>query len=327
VADPRLDELARIEQSEKTTYGLIEVRDIAGLIKGAAKGAGMGNAFLSHIRGVSAVLHVVRCFADVNVTHVEDQGSLSPVQEYESVLEELLIADLEVASKRLPALRRKAQSPKDTEATRSLPVFEKGLAALEKGEPVRSVLTDDDRDLVPDIPFITAKPTLVVANVDAESAKDGNELSGQLADYCGQRGQRCTVVSAKLEMEACQLREGDSDAFQREYLMSFGLERGEPALMRILRECMDLMDIHYYYTSGQDESRAWFIPKGAKAPEAAAAIHTDFDKKLEKVECWRYEDVMKYGGLAECRKRGRVSTKGRDYVVQTADILEFKTKR
>eukprot|EP00386_Alphamonas_edax_P010911 GDKI01034843.1.p1 GENE.GDKI01034843.1~~GDKI01034843.1.p1 ORF type:complete len:404 (+),score=64.36 GDKI01034843.1:82-1293(+) len=323
VPDKRLEHLAKICGCERVVPGQVEIRDIAGLIKGASEGAGMGNQFLSHIRGVNAILHVVRCFVDPKITHVEDAVNLTPIKEYESVLTELLISDLEVASKRVPAMRRKASN--DQMSEKLLPIYEKALKALENGKTVRSVLDKDEMALAgAELPFISSKPTLVICNVEAESAKEGNELSRQLSEYIHAQGDSSLVISAKLESEACGLKEGGDDGMYGEYLESYGLK--EPALRKVLTSCLKMLDLSYYYTAGKVETRAWFINRGAKAPEAAGVIHGDFQKGFLSCDVWKYEDVVQHGSMDACRKAGKMKTKGKDYTVEEGDILEFRHK-
>eukprot|EP00439_Symbiodinium_sp_Y106_P022112 s3016_g2.t1 len=278
VPDPRLDRLAELFSSQRTVPGQVEIRDIAGLIKGASTGAGMGNAFLSQIRGVQVVFHVVRCFSDQKVVHVEDPINIDPVKEYESILEELVIADLEYASKRLPALRKKATTAPSTgsDPAKMLAVYEEILKCLEDGKPARYALARQDEDCFDDFlaQLITAKPVVVLANVAAKDAANGNEFTARLAEHVqtdaqalGGLASRFIIVSAQLEAEVAALDDKD---FQAEYLESFGLDTNSPrALSRVLAESQSLLKLISFLTVGEMEARAWFVPLGSRAHEAS----------------------------------------------------------
>lgn len=358
VPDLRLDLLAKVCKAQKVIPGTVEIRDIAGLIKGASTGAGMGNSFLGQIRGCQVVLHVVRCFADERIVHVDDPVNIDPVKEYENILEELIIADLEMASRRLPVLRKKALVTRESE--KLLPVYEAVLAALEAGRPARSALAVSGTSTMSDeflTQLITAKPVVVLANVGPEDAAKGNAFSERLVGHivaseaaaaeearavagaaaggkgkapasagdlapgqlCAER--RCVVVSAPLEAEVSQL---DDEEFRKEYLQSYGVQ--ERALPRVLKESQSLLSLVSYLTVGEVEARAWFVPKGSRAAEAAGAIHSDFTKNFEQADVWSYEDIVKHGGKAQCRKVGLMKQRGRDYEVQDGDVMEFRIK-
>ncbi|CAE7024601.1 ychF [Symbiodinium sp. CCMP2456] len=339
VPDSRLDSLAELFSSQRTVPGQVEIRDIAGLIKGASTGAGMGNAFLSQIRGVQVVFHVVRCFSDQKVVHVEDPINIDPVKEYESILEELVIADLEYASKRLPALRKKATTAPSTgsDPAKMLAIYEEILKCLEDGKPARYALARQDEDcLSPSDDFlaqlITAKPVVVLANVAAEDAASGNEFTARLAEHVqtdaqalGGLASRFIIVSAQLEAEVAALDDKD---FQAEYLESFGLDTNSPrALSRVLAESQSLLKLISFLTVGEMEARAWFVPLGSRAHEAAGAIHSDFTKNFEQAEIWSYDDLVKHGSKEKCRKAGVARLQGKDYKVQDGDVIEFRIKK
>jgi len=308
----------------------------------------MGNAFLSQIRGVQVVFHVVRCFSDPSILHVEDPVNIDPVKEYESILEELVISDLDLASRRLPALRKKATTSKDAE--KLLPVYESVLAALEAGRPARSALIGADAASNDEFlsQLITAKPVVVLANVSPEDAAKGNAFSERLSAHvlmseeaaaqealkragakssdlalAGMAARRCVVVSATLEAEVAQL---DDEEFAREYLESYGLDQTHRALPRILAESQSLLSLTSYLTVGVEEARAWFVPKGSRANDAAGAIHSGFAKNFEQAEIWNVDDIVRLGSKAACRKAGLVRQKGKDYEVQDGDVMEFKIK-
>jgi len=332
VPDPRLDSLASVCGAAKVVPGLVEVRDIAGLIKGASSGSGMGNTFLSHIRGVQVILHVVRCFSDASVVHVVDPVNIDPVSDYESVLAELTIADLELASNRVPVLRKKATT--NAETAKALPVYEAVLAALEDGRPARTALcsASSDRDAFVPGPadelisqLITAKPTVVFANVSSEDAAAGNSYAERLAAHIGasNASARFILVSANLEAEVVQL---DDEEFRREYLESYGLCDSDRVLPRVLVECQQLLRLHSFLTVGEVEARAWFVPQGSRAHEAAGAIHSDFVRNFQQVDVWSFEDILRLGGKGAVRKAGLVKSKGKDYEVRDGDVVEFIVK-
>lgn len=330
VPDPRLQKLAAVCNSAKVVPGMVEIRDIAGLIKGASAGAGMGNEFLSQIRGVQVVLHVVRCFSDVDIIHVEDPVNIDPVREYESILEELTIADLEFASRRLPALVRKASQNDYIKSM--LPTYDAVKAALEDGKPARTALTGVSAEHTDEflIQLITAKPVVVLANVKAEDAAKGNEYAARLkehlvnsAAHAAIGAPRCVVISAALEAEVAQI---DDEDFQKEYLESYGLQNGQRALPRVLDECKGLLGLMSFFTAGEIEAKAWFVAQKARANDAAGAIHSDFVRNFEQAEIWSVEDVLRLGGKGACRKAGLVRQKGKDYEVQENDLIEFRVK-
>lgn len=283
------------------------------------------------------MLHVVRCFSDASVVHIEDPVNIDPVQEYESILEELTIADLEVAARRLPALRNKAKSNGAVE--KMLPAYEAVLRALEAGQPARAGLAElpEGADASTGDEFlsqlITAKPCVVLANVGPEDAAKGNDYAAALAAHiekseagspAGSSGaRRCVVVSATLEAEVAAL---DDEEFQKEYLESYDITGGDRALPRVLKESQSLLGLVSYLTVGVEEARAWFVPKGSRCAEAAGAIHGGFVKNFEQADIWSYEDILRLGGKAACRKAGLVKQKGKDYEVQDGDVIEFRIK-
>jgi len=340
VPDARIHQLAETCRSAKVVPGEVEIRDIAGLIKGASGGAGMGNAFLSHIRGVQVVLHVVRCFSDADVVHVEDPVNIDPVREYESVLEELIIADLEVATKRLPQMRKRALNNRDME--QRLPTYEAVLKALQDGHRASVANTDIEQSKIwPTDDFlsqlITAKPTIVLANVGLEDSATGNQYTDQLAGHLKQSSvhhsksastaspsfTRCLVVSAPLEAEVTQI---DDPEFLHDYLESYGLTTSERVLPRILSECQQLLHLVPYFTVGDIEAKAWFVPKGSRSHEAAGAIHSDFVRNFVHAEIWSVEGILKMGSKLAAQKAGLTRIKGKDYEVQDGDVIEFLVK-
>ncbi|EER02494.1 GTP-dependent nucleic acid-binding protein engD, putative [Perkinsus marinus ATCC 50983] len=333
VPDPLLDELAKVEGSARKVPGQLEVRDIAGLVKGASEGQGMGNSFLANIRHVHCIIQVVRCFSDSKIAHVDDPVNIDPVSEFEAISDELLIADIEMVTRKMPSLRKRACA--EPEAKKMLPLYETWLKGLEEGVPVRNILDTDKlmetfgarvtTVMLTDpllCVLITAKPILVMANVLPEDVKSGNEHTEALQKHVGEkcpRGVELVVASSILEEETSSL--GGDAAFLAEYLSSYGLT--EPRLPRMMEKVKGLLGVSHYYTLGSEEARAWFIQKGEKAPAAARYVHSDFEKFFLTAKQCRPEEVLKRGGLAGVRDAGLIRNRGKDYVVQEGDILEF----
>ncbi|KAF4677158.1 hypothetical protein FOL47_003000 [Perkinsus chesapeaki] len=329
VPDPLLDELAKVEGSVKKIHGQLEVRDIAGLVKGASEGQGMGNSFLANIRHVNCIIQVVRCFSDAKIAHVDDPINIDPIAEFEAISDELLIADLDMATRKMPGLRKRACA--EPEAKKMLPLYESWLKGLEEGVPVRNLIDMDRliesfglRVMATDpllCVLITAKPLLVMANVRPEDVRDGNDytvaLEKHVKDKCSKAAD-LIVASSILEEETSSL--GDPD-FLAEYLSSYGLS--EPRLPRLMECVKSLLGVSHYYTLGANEARAWFIQKGEKAPAAARYVHTDFEKFFQMAKQCRPEEVLKRGGVSHVRDAGLIKNRGKEYVVQEGDILEF----
>ncbi|MBX6368773.1 MAG: redox-regulated ATPase YchF [Rhodospirillales bacterium] len=313
VPDPRLETLARLAKSAKIVPTQLEFVDIAGLVRGASRGEGLGNQFLAHIREVDAIAHVLRCFEDPNVTHVE--GSIDPVRDAETVETELLLADLESLERRVAAAQKKARGG-DKEAKELLELMEQVLPALREGRPARSLGLGPK--LKP-LQLITAKPVLYVCNVEEASAATGNAQSARVAEFARAQGARTVVISAAIEAEVAQLAD---EAEKAEFLASLGLE--EPGLARVIREGYALLDLVTFFTVGPKEARAWTVPKGTKAPQAAGVIHTDFEKGFIRAETISYADFVAYGGEQGAKEAGRMRLEGADYVVEDGDILHFR---
>src|SRR5712672_443179 len=276
VPDPRLDRLATIGQSAKVVPTQLEFVDIAGLVKGASKGEGLGNQFLANIREVDAIAHVLRCFEDSDVTHVS--GSVDPVRDAEIVETELMLADLDSLEKRLPNLEKRAKGG-DKEAQAEAPVVTKALDVLRDGKPAReAAITAEERPVFQLLQLITAKPMMYVLNVDEASAATGNKHSAAAAGYAKQRGMPAVVISAAIEAEVAQLPPED----QGEYLASLGLK--ETGLARVVRAGYQLLDLVTFFTVGPKEARAWTVNRGTKAPASAGVIHTDFEKGFIRAE-------------------------------------------
>jgi hypothetical protein len=316
VPDERLDVCARLAKSAKIVPTQLEFVDIAGLVRGASKGEGLGNQFLGHIRAVDAIAHVLRCFADGNVTHVE--GSLDPARDAETVETELLLADLDSLDRRIKAAEKMARG-QDKEAKAQLALMERAQALLAAGKPARTLeMAPEERPLFRELQLLSAKPVLYIANVEESAAATGNEMSARVAAYAQERGAASVVISAAIESELAQL----PDADKTEYLASLGLE--EPGLARVIRAGYGLLDLLTFLTVGPKESKAWTVPQGTKAPHAAGTIHTDFEKGFIRAETISYEDFIACGGEQGAKEAGKMRLEGAEYVVQDGDILHFR---
>ena len=319
VPDVRLQKLADIVQPKTVTPTQLEFVDIAGLVKGASKGEGLGNQFLANIREVDAIIHVLRCFDDDNVTHVE--GGVDPIRDAEIVETELMIADLESLEKRLDQTVKKARGG-EKEAKIRLAVMEPVMAALRVGKPARSAAPDaGDKEAAKEykmLQLLTAKPVLYVCNVDEDSAATGNAYSEAVAQKAAAENARAVVISAAIESEVAQLENEDE---QKEFLASLGLE--ETGLSKVIRAGYNLLGLETYFTAGPKEVRAWTFLKGSKAPQCAGIIHSDFERGFIRAETIAFADFVKYGGEQACKEAGKMRSEGKDYVVQDGDLLNF----
>src|SRR5579883_3291863 len=317
VPDERLEILARLGKSAKIVPTQLEFVDIAGLVRGASKGEGLGNQFLGHIREVDAIAHVLRCFEDGNVTHVE--GSVDPIRDAETVETELLLADLESLEKRVLAAEKKARG-QDKEAKAQLEVMQPVLAALRDGKPARSLRFEPDKaKLLKALQLITAKPVLYVCNVEEASAAAGNAQSERVAAFAAAQGAAQVVISAAIEAEVAQLAD---EGERREFLQSLGL--AETGLARVIRAGYRLLDLVTFFTVGPKEAKAWTVAKGSKAPQAAGVIHTDFEKGFIRAETIGYADFVAAGGEQGAKEAGKMRLEGAEYVVQDGDIMHFR---
>lgn len=317
VPDERLDTLARIAKSVKIVPTQLEFVDIAGLVRGASKGEGLGNQFLANIREVDAIIHVLRCFEGGDVTHVE--GSVDPVRDAETVETELMLADLDSLEKRLPALQKKAKGG-DKEAAALTPLIERAIAALQAGKAARTVaVTAEEQPLFASLTLMTAKPVLYVCNVDESAAATGNALSEKVAAMAKTQGAEAVVICAAIEAEIAQLP-GEED--KREFLSSLGLD--EPGLNKVIRAGYRLLNLITFFTAGPKESRAWTVHKGARAPQAAGRIHTDFERGFIRAETIAYDDYVKFNGEGGAKEQGRMRQEGKDYVVADGDVMLFR---
>jgi GTP-binding protein YchF len=316
VPDPRLETLAKIASSAEIIPTRITFVDIAGLVRGASKGEGLGNQFLANIREVDAVAHVLRCFEDDDVTHVE--GKIDPVADAETVETELMLADLESLEKRLPALEKKAKGA-DKEAKEAIVLVNKALALLRDGKPARlAELAAEERAPYSQLGLMTAKPVLYVLNVEEASAATGNAISARAEEMARRQGARSVVISAKIEEEIAQMPMED----RKDFLDSLGLE--EPGLNRLIRTGYDLLGLLTFFTVGPKEARAWTVTKGSRGPQAAGVIHTDFEQGYIRAETIAYADYVAGKGEAGARDAGKFRLEGKEYVVQDGDVMHFR---
>lgn len=315
VPDPRLKQLAAIVKPQKLIPTSIEFVDIAGLVAGASKGEGLGNKFLAHIREVDAIAHVVRCFEHADIVHVA--GKVDPIADIETIDTELALADLESVDKALNRAERAAKA-NDKDALARLPVLQKLAAALAAGHPARSVELDaDERALVRDLFLLTLKPLMFIANVREDGFENNPHLDAvrRLAEA---DGAEVVPVCAAIEEEMAQL----DDADRYEFLADLGLD--EPGLNRVISAGYRLLGLQTYFTAGEKEVRAWTVRKGATAPQAAAVIHTDFEKGFIRAETVSFDDYMRYKGEAGAKEAGRLRLEGKEYRVQEGDVLHFR---
>jgi GTP-binding protein YchF len=317
VPDERLAICARLARSRKIVPTQLEFVDIAGLVRGAAKGEGLGNQFLAHIREVEAIAHVLRCFADPDVVHVE--GSVDPIRDAMTVETELMLADLDSLERRVAALVKRARGG-DLEARAQIAVAEPVLAALRAGRPARQAgLSAGQREIVKTFNLLSAKPVLYVANVEETSAAAGNEESRRVAGWAAEQGAPSVVISAAIEAEVAALPDAEEKC---EFLAALGL--AETGLARVIRAGYALLDLVTFFTVGPKEARAWTVARGTRAREAAGRIHSDFAKGFIRAETISYEDFVAHGGEQGAREAGRMRLEGADYVVRDGDIMHFR---
>jgi GTP-binding protein YchF len=317
VPDPRMDKIAAIAGSAKIIETQLGFTDIAGLVRGASKGEGLGNQFLGNIRETDAIVHVLRCFVDDDVTHVE--GKIDPVADAETVETELMLADLESLEKRVPAFAKKATQG-DKEAKVAARVLGEALDLLREGRPARLTAPKDEEEarVFAQAQLLTAKPVLYVCNVEEASAASGNALSQKVFAKAAAEGAKAVVISAAIESEIAQMDTAD----RPEFLAELGLT--ETGLARVIRAGYDLLHLITYFTAGPKETRAWTIEKGTHAPAAAGVIHSDFEKGFIRAETIAYDDYVAFNGEAGAREHGKFRSEGKDYVVADGDILNFR---
>jgi GTP-binding protein YchF len=316
VPDPRLDPLAQLAKSEQIVPTRLTFVDIAGLVRGASKGEGLGNQFLAAIREVDAIAHVVRCFVDSDVTHVE--GKIDPVADIETIETELMLADLDSLEKRVDALEKKAKTG-DKEAKEALDLMQRSLALLREGKPARALVRKPEEEKAfHALGLITSLPVLYVCNVEEAAAASGNAFSKQVEARAGKEGAGCVVISAKIESEIAVLPPGE----RADYLAAAGL--AEPGLNRLIRAGYDLLHLVTFFTAGPKETRAWTVTRGARAPQAAGVIHSDFEHGFIRAETIGYDDYIACGGEAGAREAGKMRLEGKDYAVADGDIMHFR---
>jgi GTP-binding protein YchF len=317
VPDPRLDKLTEFVKPKQTVPTTIEIVDIAGLIKGASKGEGLGNQFLANIREVDAIVHVVRCFDDGNVVHVD--GGVNPVRDKDVIDTELILKDLDTVEKRLDRLRKQAKTAKKEDIA-NLEYAEKIKAHLDQGNPARSLeLEGEAAELLKDMYLLTAKPILYVCNVDEESVNDGNAHTAAFKEAVKDEPAEVIFISAAIEAEIANMETKEERV---EYLEMMGLS--EPGVNKLIRACYSLLQLITYFTAGEKEVRAWTIRKGWKAPKAASVIHTDFEKGFIRAEVIKYDDFVKYGSEAAIKEAGKMGVEGKEYVVGDGDVMHFR---
>ncbi|AUW58312.1 redox-regulated ATPase YchF [Sphingobium sp. SCG-1] len=317
VPDPRLYEIAKIGGSAKIIETQLAFVDIAGLVRGASKGEGLGNQFLANIREVDAIVHVLRCFEDDDITHVE--GKIDPIADAETVETELMLSDLDSLEKRVPALLKKGQQG-DKEAKAAAAVLGQALELLREGKPARLAKPRDEEEerLFSQAQLLTSKPVLYVCNVDEGSAAEGNAFSTRVFEKAKAEGASAVIVSAAIEAELITMPVEE----RGEYLEALGLK--EAGLARIIRAGYELLGLITFFTVGPKEARAWTVNRGSKAPQAAGAIHSDFEKGFIRAETMAYEDYVKYNGEAGAKEAGKWRAEGKEYVTQDGDIMLFR---
>jgi len=317
VPDARLDQLKEIVLPQQVVPTVVEIVDIAGLIKGASQGEGLGNQFLANIREVNAILHVVRCFENDNIIHVD--GKVDPVQDKEIIDTELLLKDIDTLNKRVEKLKKNAKSG-DKEATRQLENGKYILAQMEEGQAARTLsLSKDQQELLNAMMLLTAKPVLYVCNVDENSVVSGNELTRKFQESVKDEKAGVILISAEIESEIIQL---DDEEERMMFLEEMDLK--EPGVNRLIRASYELLDLITYFTAGEKEVRAWTVLRGTKAPQAAGVIHTDFEEGFIRAEVIAYDDYVKYGSEAAVKEAGKMAVEGKEYVVQDGDVMHFR---
>lgn len=317
VPDPRLNELEKLYNPKKTIANTIEFYDIAGLVAGASKGEGLGNQFLGHIKEVEAIMHVVRCFEDPNIVHVD--GSVNPVRDIEVIDTELCLKDLDTITTRFSKTEKLARSG-DKESKERMPIYEKVKKTLEDGIPIRRLdLTEDEKALIRDLCFITLKPVLYCCNVSESDLPEGNpDFVNPVREWAKKEGAGVVVISGKVEEELMELSEEE----KKEFLKEMGIE--EPGLNTLIRAGYALLDLITYFTAGEQEVRAWTIREGTKAPQAAGVIHSDFERGFIRAEVMAYKDISELKSSAAVKEKGLLRIEGKDYTVQDGDVMLFR---
>ena len=317
VPDERVTTLSKVYSSKKTIYTTIEFSDIAGLVKGASKGEGLGNKFLGHIREVEAIVHVVRCFADDNVVHVD--GRIDPVNDIDVINTELIIADMEVLERRIAKTEKQAKADRSVKG--ELDLLKRIYDLLSEGRRAREIddLNDEEAAFVKSLDLLTYKPVIYAANVAEDDASgEDNEYVRAVREYAGEEGSEVVVISAKIEAELAELDDDEREMFLEE----LGIE--ESGLDKLIRSSYALLDLISFLTTGEDETRAWTIKRGTRAPQAAGKIHSDFEKGFIRAETISYDKLMEVGGkISAAKEKGWLRSEGKDYVVKDGDVMHF----
>ena len=317
VPDKRLEYLVEKEIPEKVVPTSYEFIDIAGLVKGASKGEGLGNKFLSHIREVDAICEVVRCFEDSNITHVE--GNVDPIRDIEIINLELIFCDLEVVENRLGKIEKKAVTTKDKEALKEVDVLKRIKEALEQNIPARRLeYTEEEEKIIKNYSLLTKKPIIYMANVSEDDIVMGNSYVKEVEEYASKEGAKVVMLSAKVESELSELDDESKELF----LTDLGLS--ESGLDKLITATYDLLGLATFFTAGKDECRAWTFKKGMKAPECAGIIHTDFEKGFIRAEVTSFDDYKEFGGEKEAKEAGKMRLEGKEYLMQDGDIVFFR---
>ena len=319
VPDERLNKLAELINPQRIVPTTVEIVDIAGLVKGASKGEGLGNKFLANIRETDAILHVLRCFDDDNIVHVD--GQVNPVRDKEIIDAELQIKDLETIDSRIAKVQKQAQTGGDKQAKQAYEVLVKFKEALEQGKSARTVTfeTKDEQKIPHDLFLLTSKPVMYVCNVDEASAVKGNKYVDAVREAVKDENAEILVVAAKIESEIAEFETYDE---RQMFLQEIGLE--ESGVSRLIKSAYNLLNLQTYLTAGVQEVRAWTFEKGWKAPQCAGVIHTDFEKGFIRAEVIKYDDYIAYGSEAAVKEAGKMSVEGKEYVVQDGDIMHFR---
>ena len=315
IPDHRLIQLSKIYESEKVLHSTIEFVDIAGLVKGASKGEGLGNKFLSHVREASALVHMVRCFDDDNVTHVS--GKVDPIDDIETIELELILADLEMANKGIDNQKKKIKT-QDKDELKKLDLLTQCKEALEKSQAVSTLsFNEDELNLLKQYTFLTQKPMIYVANISENDLESIPDYCNQVKAYAEKKGAGFLIICAKLELELASLSKEDAAEFMNE----LGIQ--ESGLSQLAKAGFDLLGLHCYFTCGPKETRSWTLPKGSLAPQAAGVIHTDFEKGFIRANVLTFDEFINLNGFKAAKESGKLRQEGKDYVVQDGDVLEF----
>jgi len=317
VPDDRMARLEELVKPEKMQQAIVEIVDIAGLVRGASKGEGLGNKFLANIRETQAIIHVLRCFDDDNITHVDE--SINPVRDKETIDIELQIKDLEAVDKKIDTTKKRSRTG-DKDAAKTLVLLEKYKEHLEAGQSARSIdLTDKEKEVVADLMLLTEKPILYICNVNEDDAVGGNDYVKAVEEAI--KGEDCKMLVIAAGMEA-DIMELETFEERQEFLNDMGLQ--EPGVKKVIRTAYDLLKLQTYFTAGVKEVRAWTIKEGFTAPQAAGVIHTDFEKGFIRAEVIKYDDFVSLGSELACKEAGKLSVEGKEYIVQDGDIMHFR---